>query len=679
MDPFFPLQQWNQSAPSGWLPGMPHPWFPYQGMPFADFGTMQQHQSIQQLQQPQQAHPQHQLHEMKPLQPLTSIHPLNYHHPLPAITPPGTENELLTTPPTSSAYSNVPFDFPPQNQLDKPVERCPTTAIPLPAPEADCPPSLEEETTAAEDGVVGEGRETDSSSSPSTEPSGLPPALAKEKGEGEKKGRGQKRKRSEGKDDAKDDADETLDAPSSPSDDVKVARIGPPLRNYFCKVTGRLSVVGAQIKYDVSCEEILRRTTMPECLNRSHIGPLLRRGKIRGCGDDLQELLELRGLSSTSHINRKRFPLTSLSAFLEQEAIRFTEDHKDLLHAHFPVTAITRMILRKIDNPNDLLTAIEDAKHAKNAAAHLESLVDGWTQGGGESEIDSVMRSPLKALALSTHLLGTEELLLFSRLFTRLVSTLIQELSAQMERAQIAATNHPYAMLMNQFPPDMEWAETPTGPLVHKPDAAEEAQGSRCFAEIPGRLTLTNKKYTVNVAELYRRVRAPESLNLSLLGSQLRKGKTKDNGNSLRDELANEGINIDQGRRKSAKITLFTALLEEEAIQVAKDVGDVVESSNLIGTIRDTLTLGVTMPHDIITRQNAFLAASRIAGSIADLILALRLPVADRHPYKIDERAYTIFNYCQLTHGYGPDSALQWMGTFRKLFDLAYRSLPEVQ
>ncbi|GMR59797.1 hypothetical protein PMAYCL1PPCAC_29992, partial [Pristionchus mayeri] len=45
----------------------------------------------------------------------------------------------------------------------------------------------------------------------------------------------------------------------------------------FCKVIGRLSVVGGQRSYNITADEIFRRTELPECMQRSHLIPLLRR------------------------------------------------------------------------------------------------------------------------------------------------------------------------------------------------------------------------------------------------------------------------------------------------------------------------------------------------------------------------------------------------------------------
>lgn len=47
---------------------------------------------------------------------------------------------------------------------------------------------------------------------------------------------------------------------------------------------------------------------------------------------------------------------------------------------------------------------------------------------------------------------------------------------------------------------------------------------------------------------------------------------------------------------------------------------------------------------------------SRLSISLRDLLLSLRLPVAERIPHIIRDEAHVIFNYCHLTHGYGPDA-----------------------
>lgn len=72
------------------------------------------------------------------------------------------------------------------------------------------------------------------------------------------------------------------------------------------------------------------------------------------------------------------------------------------------------------------------------------------------------------------------------------------------------------------------------------------------------------KKHVVSVGEILRRILTPESLNISLLGPILRKAKSKNGSLYLRQKLHQIGINLPQGRRKTAECTLFTSLTESE-------------------------------------------------------------------------------------------------------------------
>uniref|UniRef100_A0A915PIR8 Transcription factor AP-2 C-terminal domain-containing protein n=1 Tax=Setaria digitata TaxID=48799 RepID=A0A915PIR8_9BILA len=93
------------------------------------------------------------------------------------------------------------------------------------------------------------------------------------------------------------------------------------------------------------------------------------------------------------------------------------------------------------------------------------------------------------------------------------------------------------------------------------------------FCSVPGRLSLlcASSKYKVSVAELARRLSPPESLNASLLGGILRRAKSKNGGQTLRDQLERIGLKLPAGRRKSTNVTLLTSLVEGEAQHLAKD------------------------------------------------------------------------------------------------------------
>ena len=84
------------------------------------------------------------------------------------------------------------------------------------------------------------------------------------------------------------------------------------------------------------------------------------------------------------------------------------------------------------------------------------------------------------------------------------------------------------------------------------------------FCTVPGRTSLLSSttKYKVTVGEIQRRISPPECLNASLLGGILRKAKSKDGGKALRESLKRIGLALPAGRRKSANVTAWTALVE---------------------------------------------------------------------------------------------------------------------
>ncbi|GMR55058.1 hypothetical protein PMAYCL1PPCAC_25253, partial [Pristionchus mayeri] len=304
------------------------------------------------------------------------------------------------------------------------------------------------------------------------------------------------------------------------------------------QVTGRLCVVGAIKSHKVTINEINRRTGLPEGLTRSLVGPLLRRGKVSKCGDKLQAIMEDHGLSARSKIvvNRKRHPLTTLSALLEGEAMQLSADHAEIIRSSFPTIPLARIVVSNIESPAELYRDSQEVKLARQAVDEWIELLHRWTGRGWEENADEICTSPLGEFALKTHSFGVEEMLLMASLLSQFLATLDEEMNAQMDRVRKASGRDPTVFFY---------------PMVRP-----------LTLPIPGRLSLNNRKYNMTVAEIYRRIRAPESFNISLLGSLCRKGKTKASVEELKMALAYNDIDLHAGRRKSSPVTLFTALAE---------------------------------------------------------------------------------------------------------------------
>ncbi|GMT02416.1 hypothetical protein PENTCL1PPCAC_24590, partial [Pristionchus entomophagus] len=431
-----------------------------------------------------------------------------------------------------------------------------------------------------------------------------------------------------------------------------------PATDVFCQVGGRLSVVGGARTYSVTVAEIERRTRAPECVPLSLLGPLLKRGKVKGCGDKLKGLLQERQIPSggTASDSRRKPPVSTLSALLEEEAAHLSADHADLLASHFPLVFVARLLVLQLHpTPAALAACAAEAAAAHPIISSLSSLLSEWSSHSPAS--------PLTEFGLVTHSLGVAEALSLSSLFARLLVTLQEECRAQAARIM-------------QFP--QSYPDIPAPDANMQQEAAMLAMGPIKFGEVDGRLTLHSRKYLVTVAEITRRLRAPESLNLSTLGSILRRGKTSNNGSELRDELSKHGIRVDQGRRKGAKLTCFTALLEEEALILARDLGEAMGrffpvsylAAELNSRAQASTTAGITQ------RSTALAAASRLAASLSETLASLRLPISDRQPSSISPYAHLMRNYSSLTHGYGPEVCVLWLEAFRKVYDASRERLP---
>uniref|UniRef100_A0A8R1E076 TF_AP-2 domain-containing protein n=1 Tax=Caenorhabditis japonica TaxID=281687 RepID=A0A8R1E076_CAEJA len=180
------------------------------------------------------------------------------------------------------------------------------------------------------------------------------------------------------------------------------------------------------------------------------------------------------------------------------------------------------------------------------------------------------------------------------------------------------------------------------------------------YCTVPGRTSLLSSttKYRVTVAEIQRRISPPECLNASLLGGILRKAKSKDGGKTLRDSLKKLGLTLPAGRRKQANVTAWTALVEEEAIHMAKDFALVCEKEFHSREIGIYLTkTALTIDPDVAKRRAALEMGRKVVGELAELLSCDRTPLTPyflRNMLPIEPAVQQhLSHFTLMTHGFG--------------------------
>jgi hypothetical protein len=207
------------------------------------------------------------------------------------------------------------------------------------------------------------------------------------------------------------------------------------------------------------------------------------------------------------------------------------------------------------------------------------------------------------------------------------------------------------------------------------------------FCSIPGRLALLsqNKKVKVTLAEIQRRIAAPECLNASLLSAILRKAKNREGGKVLSNDLAKHNISLAAGRRKSAPNTAFTALVECDALTLAKDFHELsdkhfpfndiaYEFIKTIHTMEEWHScmlviynfVGYPQTSGVLQRLMTILSSDN--SPIAELPLNLPL---DMHPDS--QKNFTHFSL--LTHGFGIFAHRSSWNTQQKVFKVLFEAM----
>ncbi|XP_069035563.1 transcription factor AP-2 gamma isoform X5 [Lepisosteus oculatus] len=205
---------------------------------------------------------------------------------------------------------------------------------------------------------------------------------------------------------------------------------------------------------------------------------------------------------------------------------------------------------------------------------------------------------------------------------------------------------------------------------------------SEVFCSVPGRLSLlsSTSKYKVTVAEVQRRLSPPECLNASLLGGVLRRAKSKNGGRSLREKLDKIGLNLPAGRRKAANVTLLTALVEGEAVHLARDFGYVCETEFPAKAMAEYLSRPHVERNEINSRKNMLLAAKQICKEFTDLLTQDRSPLGNTRPAPILEPGIQgcLTHFSLITHGFGSPAICAAMTSLQNYLNEALKQVDKM-
>ncbi|PIO65598.1 transcription factor AP-2 [Teladorsagia circumcincta] len=173
----------------------------------------------------------------------------------------------------------------------------------------------------------------------------------------------------------------------------------------------------------------------------------------------------------------------------------------------------------------------------------------------------------------------------------------------------------------------------------------------------------------VTLSEIHRRMSHPETLHASLINGVLRKAKTKDGCKMLRDRLAEKGVSLPSGRRKTAPTTSFTALCEREALVMARDFNTLCHNSlNTFEIARHSNRLQYTPQELAIVRRY-------LAGIMA---IFDEVPEDPEDYVEKNSATHSINIFSMLTHGFGHNALKSAWRVLAKIVDTQHAMLQGV-
>ncbi|KAI1708957.1 transcription factor AP-2 domain-containing protein [Ditylenchus destructor] len=174
------------------------------------------------------------------------------------------------------------------------------------------------------------------------------------------------------------------------------------------------------------------------------------------------------------------------------------------------------------------------------------------------------------------------------------------------------------------------------------------------FCTVPGRTSLLSSttKYKVTIGEIQRRISPPECLNASLLGGILRKAKSKDGGKALRESI---GLALPAGRRKSASVTAWTALVEEEAVHMARDFHTMCDRDFPSKEMAQFLARNLRTEEDAQRRRAMLQYVRLFIKEISELMNSDRSPICGNRPEVILDPSIQkpLTHFSMVSHGFG--------------------------